>query len=292
MKLPDPPRTAAGKLGIAATCLGLLALVAWFDHITGWQLSFSLFYLVPVALAAVALGRRAGLAVSVIGAVVWWAIDSMSGIVYQNAAIGYWNATVRLGFYVIVAATLGRLTEAMAELRAQAVTDVLTGAPNRRAFYDAVTHEIERSRRYARGLSIGVMDVDGFKVVNDTEGHPSGDRLLKIVADVLRKNLRGSDVSARLGGDEFAVLLPETDGDAARATCDKLRVQLVAAAEAGGWHVTFSFGVATFSNPPDDPDATLRQADELLYEAKRNGKNQVVQRSGRPSLRPPGRPRE
>jgi diguanylate cyclase (GGDEF)-like protein len=120
--------------------------------------------------------------------------------------------------------------------------------------------------------------VDDFKQVNDHLGHSAGDRLLRTVADTIRENVRGIDVVARLGGDEFAILMPETDGAAAGVVVRRVRRRLLDAARAGGWPVTFSIGVVTFDTPPASCDEMLQAADDLMYAAKRHGKNAIRQR--------------
>nr|MDQ3806083.1 GGDEF domain-containing protein [Acidobacteriota bacterium] len=115
-------------------------------------------------------------------------------------------------------------------------------------------------------------------LVNDHLGHSAGDRLLKSVAEIIRRDVRSIDVVARLGGDEFAVLMPETDEQAARAAVSRLRQRLALSARRHGWPVTFSIGVVTFDAPPASVDEMLRAADELMYAAKRLGKDSVRHR--------------
>ena len=109
------------------------------------------------------------------------------------------------------------------ELRQVAISDGLTGALTRRAFIEAANHEIERSRRYGRDLTLVLFDLDDFKAVNDTHGHPAGDTVLRYVAACAQENIRTSDTFGRLGGEEFAILMPETDTDAAFACVERLR---------------------------------------------------------------------
>ncbi|HQR30704.1 MAG TPA: GGDEF domain-containing protein, partial [Anaeromyxobacteraceae bacterium] len=112
-----------------------------------------------------------------------------------------------------------------------------------------------------------------FKTVNDQLGHVAGDAVLATVGATLRDAVRGHDTVARLGGDEFGVLLPDVDEAGASALADRLRVRLREALAAGGWNVTFSIGVATFIRPPASVDEMILRADELMYRAKRSGKD-------------------
>jgi diguanylate cyclase (GGDEF)-like protein len=152
-------------------------------------------------------------------------------------------------------------------------TDPLTSLSNRRAFVEAAWLELERGRRHSRPLSLLYIDCDDFKLVNDRLGHVAGDAVLSAVGATLRQAVRGLDTVARLGGDEFGVLLPEVDRAGAVALADRLRVQLREALAGRGDAVTFSIGVATFLRPPASVDEMILRADELMYQAKRSGKD-------------------
>ena len=149
----------------------------------------------------------------------------------------------------------------------QAAIDPLTGIGNRRAFLADLNAEILRQRRSAGTFSLAVLDLDGFKELNDSKGHRAGDEALKLVAEVLRSRTRRSDSVGRIGGDEFGILMPDTDSE-----CSSMLGELCAAiartTAAADCAVTTSIGCTTFSTPPEDPAAALQQADKLMYEAK------------------------
>ena len=157
-------------------------------------------------------------------------------------------------------------------------TDGLTNLPNRRAFEDALQREFSRSTRYTRPLSLLVIDIDHFKKINDVHGHLAGDAALRQFATVLKANLRRDDVAGRMGGEEFAVLLPEIDDVGAKLTAEKLR-QLTARHrfefEEAVMPLTISIGVATRTPSDQDPMEIYRRGDELLFTAKRTGRNRV-----------------
>lgn len=163
-------------------------------------------------------------------------------------------------------------------LRSLAERDSLTGLLNHTRFKEQVSIELARAARAGAGLAFGMLDIDLFKVVNDTYGHPTGDRVIKSLARLLKQRLRKSDTLGRYGGEEFAVLLPETSGDAAFRRLDEIRVAFSQLRQyAGGkeFEVTFSGGIATL--PPFDEAAALSEAaDKALYQAKRGGRNQIV----------------
>jgi diguanylate cyclase (GGDEF)-like protein len=160
---------------------------------------------------------------------------------------------------------------ATAELADQARRDPLTGLLNHAAFAGAVDDELFRARRYERGLTLVYLDVDAFKRINDTLGHPEGDRVLRRVGAVLTESLRHSDVAGRMGGDEFAVCLIESDLETGGRFL--ARFHDLIDEEAAGGRLPEGFGVSAglASYPADavSADALFRLADERLYEAKR-----------------------
>ena len=164
------------------------------------------------------------------------------------------------------------------ELQRQARTDALTGVANRRSFQEAAQAEFERSRRYARPLSLMAIDVDHFKDINDRHGHPVGDQVLRTIAQCVQGSLRGNDLLARTGGEEFCVLLPETELAAASELAGRLCQNLaVHAAFSGlGMKVTASFGVTSLVAGDERFDQIFARSDRALYAAKQQGRNRVV----------------
>ena len=165
--------------------------------------------------------------------------------------------------------------QARSELLSRAMTDPLTGLANHRAFHERLAVEVERASRHGRHLSVAVMDLDHFKAVNDTYGHPVGDRVLRELADRLRALTRPEDEFARVGGEEFALILPECDPAAAAATLERMRRAVADApfAEVRG-RITISAGVAHLSDA-GGPNELYQQADEALYLAKDEGRDRV-----------------
>ena len=153
----------------------------------------------------------------------------------------------------------------------------MTGLYNRRFFSLRLEEEISRFRRFNHPVSVVVLDLDGFKSVNDEFGHAIGDETLRDIAQILMKHSRGINVVSRYGGDEFAVLLVETSKTGARLYADRIRHVVATFPFSHGKTVTASFGVSSL---PDDEATTseelFRAADEALYAAKRAGKNQVM----------------
>jgi len=153
--------------------------------------------------------------------------------------------------------------------------DSKTGALNDRAFREVLGYEIKRSRRNLTPMTVVSLDLDGFKLLNDTLGHPIGDLVLKVVVWTMQSTLREVDSIARPGGDEFALLLPETSAEKAHVVLDKLREALKDAMKTYKWEITFSIGVVTFKTPLATPDYMIEVADKRMYAVKKTGKNRV-----------------
>ena len=149
------------------------------------------------------------------------------------------------------------------ELVEQATEDALTGLPNRREFESLLRRELERSGRYGEIFSLVMLDLDGFKAVNDSRGHDAGDALLRDVAATIRETCRTADVSARYGGDEFALILPETDQFEAAALCERLRVEVETLGA-----VSLTWGVAEYPTHGTSRGELMRGADAAMYAAK------------------------
>jgi len=165
------------------------------------------------------------------------------------------------------------------ELRAQATTDVLTGIFNRRSFFQIAEREFSKATRHNQTLSLIILDIDHFKLINDTYGHPTGDRVLAYVAQFLDQALRKEDVVARIGGEEFALLLPETPLQNAATLAERLRQQMRHRAEHCGWKEgelpTVSMGVASITEDDGVFCSLYARADKALYTAKNRGRNAV-----------------
>ncbi|MNP32855.1 Response regulator PleD [compost metagenome] len=167
----------------------------------------------------------------------------------------------------------------MEEQRQKALIDPLTGLPNRAAWSEQVEREMLDWQDKGGHLAMAILDLDHFKRINDNYGHLAGDKVLKIVAEQLRKRLRARDFIARFGGEEFVVLLPQTSPAAAAQVTEVLR----AAIEACPFHfkgervvITTSIGLSAFRTG-ERGDQVLKRADAALYRAKGQGRNRVEQ---------------
>lgn len=165
--------------------------------------------------------------------------------------------------------------DTLAELHRQADTDGLTGLLNHRAFQERLQEERRRAQRHRRPLALCMFDLDGFKLVNDTHGHQTGDRVLRSVAEALVACRRAGDVLARIGGDEFAVIAPDTNADDALALAERVRAASSEAVASLGLTVTVSAGV-TDLGAASTTDDLVHLADTALYHAKHHGRDQTV----------------
>jgi len=172
-----------------------------------------------------------------------------------------------------------RLRESNRMLEQLSLTDPLTGLANRRFFVDALDKAFKRSRQDEIPLALAIVDLDYFKLVNDTYGHQAGDDVLIKVANLLRQNLRPFDIIARYGGEEFAVLLPHTELQTALAITERLRFRVSKVSfsdDLTDLNISISIGLAALPLPHvTTVDQFMRLADDSLYQAKHNGRNRV-----------------
>jgi len=177
-----------------------------------------------------------------------------------------------------------------AELERLSVTDRLTQLYNHGYFHQRLEEEMSRCQRFGHKLSLLMLDIDSFKDFNDTYGHPKGDLVLKVVAGIMRENMRDMDIAARYGGEEFCAVLPETDLAGAAVVAERIRRQVerqlfVGDGDLPSVRKTVSVGVATFPDNASVQSSLIEKADQALYRAKRAGKNQVGLAGGRAGAR-------
>jgi diguanylate cyclase (GGDEF)-like protein len=253
----------------------LIGVIGTLDILTGYEMAFSIFYVMPISFAGWLMGRRIGILASLVSTFIWLLTD-LSGHIYANPIVPLWNTLVRLTFFCFVALLLSALKSSMEHEKALARTDYLTGAGNLRFFLELLQKEIDRSLRYKHPFTLIYVDLDNFKAVNDQFGHVVGDEVLRSLVTYITTHVRKTDVLARLGGDEFALLLPETTQESARVALTKLHGGLLEEMHQNKWPITFSIGVLTCSAPLLKADELVRMADELMYSVKYGGKNAIT----------------
>jgi len=253
----------------------LAVLIGIIDYIAGPEISLSIFYLLPVALAAWFAGLLWGFGVALFCAVTWFLADMLSGHSYSHQAIGFWAAGMKLGYFLIVAALLGALNKLLAERKLYTTTDSLTGLANTKGFYQLAEIELKKARRYNYPLTFAYIDLDNFKKINDLFGHSTGDSVLQFIAQAIKRDIRPGDWVGRLGGDEFCILMPQTDRAAAKSAFDHLRNNLLESMQSNRWSITFSIGVITFTVFPAEIDDMVIKVNHLMSSVKNNGKNMI-----------------
>ncbi len=196
-----------------------------------------------------------------------------AGIIVAGACGIMLGAQVRRRGVQIERAYSTHLEELSQRLRSLAYHDSLTELYNHRYFYEQLEHEVERAQRYGRPVAVMLLDLDHFKEVNDTYGHLMGDKLLSLVGQIIKDQVRSSDIAARYGGDEFAVILPDTTRSSAEATAEKLTRAIAIGRTATGslsetLTISASFGVACCPDDARSVSELLQFADDHLYAAK------------------------
>jgi diguanylate cyclase (GGDEF)-like protein len=253
----------------------LVATISLLDYAAGKNLSFAIFYLIPIALGAWFGGFAQGILISMICAVSWQAVEA-SWESDANPLVLLWNGTARFGIFVVTSSLLSRLRLSLYLEKRLARSDPLTGAANGRTFYEGVSLAVERALRAGQPVTLAYLDLDNFKWLNDKLGHSAGDDALCDLVRSIHQDIRATDLFARLGGDEFALFLPDCNKGDAGALLTRMRANFIAVMASKRWPVTLSIGAMTFPTPSRDVDAMVRCVDELMYRAKKGGKNRIV----------------
>lgn len=178
-----------------------------------------------------------------------------------------------------MALQIEEIRELQARLQEQAIRDALTGLFNRRYLDETLPRELSRAKRDGYPLAIIMADIDHFKQINDTYGHPAGDEVIKTLGNILRQGAREADIACRYGGEEFVIVLPQMDARAALERAEKWRADVQSALVRHGnleIHFTISAGVSAYPDHASDHDALIDRADQALYRSKADGRNRVT----------------
>lgn len=213
-------------------------------------------------------------------------ITGQEEYMYQNTTLLPLQSTdssiehVCLIIYDVTSVATNKLQLQAANLQLQQLsrTDRLTGLSNRGYWEECLKHEFARHRRYQSMAALVMFDIDHFKRVNDSYGHPAGDKVIQAVAELVRGQVRDTDYAGRYGGEEFVVLLPDVDSAGARQFAERLRQSveaLLVTYEGRSIPFTISLGVADLSQPLQGHEQLIERADQALYASKQGGRNRV-----------------
>ncbi len=247
-----------------ASVFSLIWVVGLLDYATGPEIGLSVFYLLPVAAATWFLSLPAGMIAAGTSALVWYIADTGAGHAYSHVAIPFWNAAVRLGFFVIVGQLIWRVQALLELLRARSCLDGMTGAAQSEVFWRMAEAERKRALQYRHAFGLALIDVAGVEEVNRRSGRRTGDDLVRQVVSLLLEERIGADVVSRLGGGRFAYLLPESGRLRVDPLFPALRERLIALARERDWPVTFRFGVVLFHTPPVSIEALEDTVESLM----------------------------
>ena len=254
----------------------ITAVLGMIDLATGYEYSFSVFYLLPVSIAAWYDHAKVTVVTILLSAITWLFADINAGHLYSNPIIPFWNTIVRLGLFSIVAFLLINVRRNWQEMKNLAMKDQLTSLDNSRAL--DIEYRILRKLNFRKQslFAVGIIDLDGFKAVNDTHGHHRGNEVLLQFSQILKKSCRSSDIVARLGGDEFAIILLDIDETQAYLCDHHLRTLFAESGLNQKYGVDFSMGLAILSELPENLEDATKTADQLMYQSKSLGKSQTT----------------
>ena len=281
MRLAGPLlREAVGVRRVIGLALLLAAVsaVAYLERSVGGSLDLRLLYFLIVLCGAILLPRLLALAVAAGVAIVSVGISGAEGI---SLVV---NGLTRLLMYGYAALLTNNWEQERRRLLRMSRVDELTGLHNLRSLKEQLPTWLGPAARTGRRMAVMMMDIDGFKAVNDRLGHGVGNELLKEVANLLRFAVRVGDEPFRFGGDEFALLLSDADGAGALVVAQRIQdiYQTMGQTLRGtDVDVSFSIGIAVFPKDGDSPETLLARADEALYRAKRSGPGRIACYEGR-----------
>jgi len=263
------------KIPVFIICIISVLSLGVVDYYTGHELVFAIFYLIIISLSILFADIYLGVFISILSASVGLWVDISYPANYTSVMFPILNNTFRLCYYILHTMLIYKLLSLYRQSRELSLIDPLTKINNYRSFQIQLQHEINKSHRTQLPLSIVYFDIDNFKSVNDNYGHSTGDFLLQTIAGCILKIIRPDDVIARLGGDEFALLLPETDYVNAEHVINRIQREVLNVANTNKWPISLSIGVVIFKESSIEIDEMIKIADELMYQVKNEGKNNI-----------------
>jgi len=229
-------------------------------------------YLIVSCFCTVLVGPRTGLGFSTLAIVFW--IASKTQVFSEFRTAVYIDLAIKITFVFGMYLLMRYIRKLLIEREGLLLIDDVTGASSRRGFFHLANFELAKRNDRGNYSSLFYIDLDNFKTVNDTLGHQAGNLVLKEFARVARQAVRGGDIFGRLGGDEFCLLLSNVSQDQVEMISNRIVQGFSAVCKANHWVTTLSIGIYS-TREKQDIHALIKEADELMYEAKRGGRNQV-----------------
>jgi len=252
-----------------------VAILGITDYISGFEMSFSIFYLLPISFTILLSDFKLGIIISLLSAFSWYLADISSGHIYNSLFTPIWNSVMRFGYFMIHTYFFSQFIKLYEKTKINSLTDSLTGIANTRYFMEFFEREIKKAKRTNLPFTLLYIDLDNFKFINDTYGHQVGDSLLKMIAKTVNGSIRPSDIFARLGGDEFAILLPESDYSESNNLIKRIKKTIETELKKNNWPITVSIGAITYKNFENTISEMIKQADDFMYKVKKDGKNNI-----------------
>ncbi|MCW6036124.1 GGDEF domain-containing protein [Spirulina subsalsa FACHB-351] len=256
-------------------CSLLLIGLGWLHYSFPVDISFFLFYLVPVAIVTWFIRGEWGILFGVISAVFWLASDLRIEL-GKHLSAHLWNMSVRSIQFAIIVYLLTAFKRAYNLEKTLARFDTLTQTVNRYHFFELLQAQLTLNQKNCISFTIAYIDLDDFKQINDKFGHQVGDNILRKFAHTIQQNIRSQDILGRLGGDEFVLLLPNLNPQEAPTFLKRIQGCLTQITTPDHHSITVSIGAATFECFPTSCDEVLEYVDQLMYNVKMSGKNNII----------------
>ncbi len=248
----------------------LVVFIGYVDLVTGYEVSFSIFYVLPITAVSWFTNKRVGYSFCVLSAIVWLLADFGSGHEYSNFLFPYWNMIVRLGFFVIIALILSELRVRLDREAELARRDFVTGLPNRRHFQELVELQLSPNTSGDGPLTLAYVEWGALKMVNEQLGFTIGDQTLMDIGEVIRKKAPAQNLVARIGPARFAMCLPSTSSESARPVITEVFKDLRLFEKQRGRGPLLWVAALTCVPLPENVEPLFEEAERLLEEAKRS----------------------
>ena len=251
-----------------AAAMSLVLVIGYVDLLTGYEVSFSIFYVLPIALASWFTSKRIGYLFCGLCAIVWLLADFGSGHVYSNPLIPYWNMGVRLGFFFIIALILAELGFRLDREAELARRDFVTGLPNRRHFQELFELELSRNTSPEKPQTLAYFEWGALTRVNEKLGFTVGDQALRDIGEIITRKAPRQDLVGRIGPARFAMYLPNTAVDSARALITEVVKDLRLFEKQRGRQAMFCVAVLTCIPQPEHVESFLEEVERELEGVK------------------------